>query len=77
MGQGMVGGSFLLMLLLLIGAVMLVIWIVGMMSPQQGGTETTSTGIPDREDAVEVARKRYAKGEISKEEFEQIKSDVR
>lgn len=70
-GPGMMGGGFLFMLLLLIGAVILVVWIVKMMSPQQGDTETTS-----REDAVEIARKRYAKGEISKEEFEQIKREL-
>ena len=75
MGPGMMGG-FLFMLLLLIAAVILVVWIVKMMSPQQGGSERTSAEAPVKEDAVELARKRYARGEISKEEFEQIKIDL-
>ena len=40
----------------------------------QMGVEPESTR---EEDALEVLKKRYAKGEISKDEYERIKADIR
>jgi putative membrane protein len=51
-------------ILLIIGVVALVKWIVG------------QTGSMKEESAIDVLKKRYAKGEISKEEFEEKKKDV-
>jgi len=52
------------------GLIWLVVWLVRQSS---GGASQT----PGREaDAVELARRRYAQGEISREEFEQIRRDL-
>ncbi|MDP2754704.1 MAG: SHOCT domain-containing protein [Nitrospirota bacterium] len=51
--------------LLILGIVYLVKIIAG--SPKKGDKEGT---------AIDILKKRYAKGEISKEEFDKIKDDI-
>jgi putative membrane protein len=51
--------------LLILGIIYLVKLIAG--SPKKGDKEET---------AIDILKKRYAKGEISKEEFEKIKDDL-
>jgi len=60
------GGIF--MILLWVGLIVLIVW--GVMKIGKGGSDTS------KKDALDIARERYAKGEISKEEFEQIKKDL-
>ena len=72
MGFGMGFGGFW-MLLLLILAIILIVWLVRAMMSQSAGSRTRDV---ERESAVEAAERRYAKGEISREEFESIKRDV-
>ena len=50
------------------GFIALIIWGVTRLSRRD---EPTSKG-----DALDIARKRYARGEINKEEFEQLKKDL-
>ena len=50
---------------LLIG---LIVWAITKISKRDGSELRTSH--------IEIVKERYAKGEISKEEFEQIKSDL-
>lgn len=59
------GGIF--MILLWVGLIVLIVW--GVMKIGKGGDTS-------KKDALDIARERYAKGEISKEEFEQIKKDL-
>ena len=56
------------MILFWIGLIFLIVWVVIKLS-KGGGTSS-------KKDALDIAKERYAKGEISKEEFEQIKKDL-
>jgi putative membrane protein len=60
--------AWILMLLFWVGVIVLIVW--GIKALTKGGG-TTTKGTP-----LDIARERYAKGEISREEFEQIKKDL-
>ena len=60
--------SWVPMILLWVGLIILLVWVVMKIVK---GSSNESKG-----DALDIARERYAKGEISKEEFEQIKKDL-
>ncbi len=68
-GYGMMGGWWILMfifwLLVLIGIVLLIKYLW-----EHGGAKA------GQESALEILKARYAKGEISKEEFEEKKKDI-
>lgn len=57
--------NWIIMVLLLTGIVVFIVWIV---------KRTGSSG-PGK-NVLDIARERYAKGEILKEEFEQIRKDL-
>lgn len=59
----------LLSLAVLIG---LVVWVVGRLS----GRSHNQTHAPEKQEALEIAKLRYARGEITKEEFEEIKRNL-
>jgi putative membrane protein len=48
----------------------------GFKPPWWGDSDRSSSHSKDSETAMEVLKKRYARGEISREEFEQIKKDL-
>lgn len=66
MGIMMVGG-------LIIFAVVIYLLFKGVSSPGSGGTTTLS---PGKETPLDIAKRRYASGEITREEFERIKQDL-
>ena len=78
--HGMTGGSgfvilgmlvgFLLMLLIAAGITLLLIWIV-----RQSSTAGAS-GPPSSNKALEILKERFAKGEISQEEFAAMKKEL-
>ena len=75
---GMMGGGgwWFLMPVFMIGVTVLVIWAIvaavqGAGSPGRGGCSSH-----DGESPLDVLKKRYARGEISKEEFEKKKKDM-
>jgi putative membrane protein len=51
--------------LIVFGLILLIRWLIGM-------TKTVKSG----ESALDILKKRYARGEIDKEEFEQKKKDI-
>ena len=66
---GMGGPGMLLMGLLWIGVIALIVWgLMSMFRAQQRASEA---------DAQEILRRRYARGEISREEFEQARATLR
>jgi len=76
MGNGMTGDgmgvwmlfSIVFWILIIVGIVLLVVWVVQKaLGGGAGGTEGS---------ALEILKKRYASGEISKEEFEEKKRDL-
>jgi len=52
--------------------VVLVVWGVKKLTGREGST----SGAPQKRDPLDIAKERYAGGEISREEFEQIKKDL-
>ena len=69
---GMILGA-IISIALLIGLVILTVWAVRRISANssQPGTQITSG-----QSARDIAQARYAKGEISREEYQQILSDL-
>ena len=62
----MLGGG-LLMMLFLSGIIALGIWGIIRLTRHNGSTRHTP---------IDIAKERYAKGEITKEQFDQIKKDL-
>ncbi len=66
--QGFMGGfMWIFWIAIIVGIILLVKWIV--LQNRPGGQQ-------QGEDSVEILKKRYARGEIDKEEFEQKKKDL-
>ena len=73
-GVGMMGMMifmFLFGLLLIVLFVLIVVVVVKWLSGSK-----MPFAVSDRENALEILKKRYAKGEIGKEEYERIKRDI-
>jgi len=50
------------------GLIALIVWVVKKLTERSSSTS--------KHDPLDIAKERYAKGEISREEFEQIKKDL-
>lgn len=77
MDGGMMGGmgpwmlvGWIVPLLVLLGLGALAVWAIRKLADSSGPAD-------DGHDALEVARERYARGEIDREEFRAIRSDLR
>jgi putative membrane protein len=70
------GLMMVFMVLVVVGGIMLVVWLVRAVAPPYGGYPQSpyqQSYSPPRDDALETARRRFASGEITKDEFEEIK----
>lgn len=73
------GLMMLFMALIVVGGLLLLVWLVRAAAPPYGGYPQgpyQQPYTPQRDDALETARRRYASGEITKEEFEEIKQTL-
>lgn len=70
-GWHMMGGygGFLMWILLIIGIILVVFLVMQL-------TKNDERQNKSQETALDILKKRYAKGEISKEEFERMKQDM-
>lgn len=59
-------------LLVIAGVVLLVIWVVRQTSGAGHGAAHQPPLQPTKDEACEIARIRYAKGEITKEQYEEL-----
>jgi len=62
------GLGWLWILILWAGIIALIVWVVKKLT-EKGQTNS-------KRDPLDIAKERYAKGEITREEFEQIKKDL-
>ena len=79
-GIGLLGGFFMIIfwILVIVGVILLIRWLVGQSGA--GGGHMMGMGgqmmAPPGNRAMETLKDRYAKGEIGKEEFDQMKKDL-
>jgi putative membrane protein len=73
-GLGWIGMliNLVISVVLIIGVIFLVIWIVKRLSNNNSEREFNNTTLS----AVDIAKERYAKGEITREEFQKLLVDL-
>jgi putative membrane protein len=67
------GGGFLMMIIWTVLLIVLLIWIFKAI--QNRSNKPVSTSLKN-ETPLDILKKRYARGEISKEEYDRIKKDL-
>ncbi len=71
-GFGIFGAilSLLFFLLIVVGIIIFIYWIIKQFTPG------ITSQIPSTNRALEILKERYAKGEITKEEFEEMRKEI-
>lgn len=75
MDFGVMGLSLVWVVVLLLALVMGVVWLVRLMFPQAGDPQDAQKSLTE-DGALETARQRYARGEITAEEFARLERDL-
>ncbi len=75
-GMGFGWFGFLLMAIFWITIIAAAIWFFSNLFPQNKQTNNQTASGDQSETAVTILKKRYARGEISKEEFETLRHDL-
>jgi putative membrane protein len=73
MGWGIVGWIIPIMIAIFWAAIIIAVIVLIRWAMKSGAI---GHGIPKDESALEILKRRYARGEISREEFEAIKKDI-
>jgi putative membrane protein len=87
MGFGFGGASFFLMLLFWVVVIAVAIWLLSSLFPRATGDSSSRAALPfdaargapgdtPSESALEILKHRYARGEISKSEYEEMRRDL-
>lgn len=74
MGLGLGGFGFIFMILFWVALIALAVWLVGQLFPsvKKSSDPDTSSRSPQ-----EILKARYARGELSKEEYQDMLQDIR
>ncbi len=78
MGGGLVWFWLLMMLfglLVFAGIILLAVWAITRFAGSDRQRATSTPGLP--EDPLTILQRRYARGEITREEYERIRSDLK
>lgn len=75
-GWGNMWFGWLMMAGFSVGVILLIVWLVKLSTSGTSGadTNTTTTGPSRRETALDILQARYARGEISKDEYLDMRS---
>ncbi len=78
MGFGFGGFGLLFMLLFIILIIGLAVWLVSLLFPRQSNSGSTSlrSYTSDSESPLDIIKKRYARGEITKDEYEEMRGEI-
>lgn len=75
---GLFGGvlNLLITIVVIVGIIWLVVWLLRRFSSNEQGFFTPINQISSKGSAREILQARYANGEITREQFQQILSDI-
>jgi putative membrane protein len=78
-GYGLIGGIIALMVTvaIVVGLILLVVWAVRRITGSQHGFLPPMSQNANQLSASEILAQRYARGEITREQFKQMQEDIR